>query len=315
MQSEPSTPTQESPTSGDPLPGSPVVPGADQASLEQQLSSDPHSDDTAKMPPVPNGEAAADSSVLLPLDEPAQALAGSESSDSPHRPLERSMDQLPSPPLLPTPPPKTTSKIMKNVTAPGQVVFFQGPSGKSADPPLQGQLSTPTGSSYLTSIHRPLPPSQVIEELHRVLATKHRQDSFQGRENKGSPKKRADVRLSRTSSVEQSREWEEAWGCDRAAENKRTAAKESEENKNLMMDPELADDLLLYQDEEALNDSIISRTLLRKCKKELLAVKLWNWLNKQELEDGNIFPRRTEEERQEIRQQIELKLSKSSYKY
>ncbi|XP_076972899.1 phosphatase and actin regulator 3 [Tamandua tetradactyla] len=311
VQSEPSTPKQESPTSGDAPAGSPVVPGADQASLEQQLSSDLHSDDTAKMPPVPSGKAAADGSVPLPLDEPAQALAGSESSDSPHRPLERSVGQLPSPPLLPTPPPKATSKIMKNVTVPGQAALFQGPGGKSADPPLRGQLSTPTGSPHLTSVHRPLPPSRVIEELHRALATKHRQDSFQGRENKGSPKKRADVRLSRTSSVERSREREEAWGCDGAAENKRTAAKDSEENKeNLLMDPELADDLLLYQDEEALNDSIISGTLPRKCKKELLAVKLRNRPSKQELEDRNIFPRRTDEERQEIRQQIELKLSK-----
>lgn len=51
-------------------------------------------------------------------------------------------------------------------------------------------------------------------------------------------------------------------------------------------------------------------TLPRKCKKELLAVKLRNRPSKQELEDRNIFPRRTDEERQEIRQQIELKLSK-----
>lgn len=51
-------------------------------------------------------------------------------------------------------------------------------------------------------------------------------------------------------------------------------------------------------------------TLPRKCKKELLAVKLRNRPSKQELEDRNIFPRRTDEERQEIRQQIEMKLSK-----
>uniref|UniRef100_A0A2K5RBW6 Phosphatase and actin regulator n=1 Tax=Cebus imitator TaxID=2715852 RepID=A0A2K5RBW6_CEBIM len=193
----------------------------------------------------------------------------------------------------------------------GQAVLFQGSSMKSADPPLRGQLSTPTGSPHLTTVHRPLPPSRVIEELHRALATKHRQDSFQGRESKGSPKKRMDVRLSRTSSVERGKEREEAWSFDGASENKRTAAKESEENKeNLILNSELKDDLLLYQDEEALNDSIISGTLPRKCKKELLAVKLRNRPSKQELEDRNIFPRRTDEERQEIRQQIEMKLSK-----
>ncbi|XP_063457191.1 phosphatase and actin regulator 3 isoform X11 [Pan paniscus] len=193
----------------------------------------------------------------------------------------------------------------------GQAALFQASSMKSADPSLRGQLSTPTGSPHLTTVHRPLPPSRVIEELHRALATKHRQDSFQGRESKGSPKKRLDVRLSRTSSVERGKEREEAWSFDGALENKRTAAKESEENKeNLIINSELKDDLLLYQDEEALNDSIISGTLPRKCKKELLAVKLRNRPSKQELEDRNIFPRRTDEERQEIRQQIEMKLSK-----
>uniref|UniRef100_A0A673VBM9 Phosphatase and actin regulator n=1 Tax=Suricata suricatta TaxID=37032 RepID=A0A673VBM9_SURSU len=193
----------------------------------------------------------------------------------------------------------------------GQPALFQASGGKSTDPPLRGQLSTPTGSPHLATVHRPLPPSRVIEELHRALATKHRQDSFQGRDGKASPKKRVDVRLSRTSSVERAKEREEAWSFDGVSESKRTAAKGSEENKeNLIVNSELKDDLLVYQDEEALNDSIISGTLPRKCKKELLAVKLRNRPSKQELEDRNIFPRRTDEERQEIRQQIEMKLSK-----
>lgn len=83
--------------------------------------------------------------------------------------------------------------------------------------------------------------------------------SFQAREGKGSPKKRVDVRLSRTSSMERGKEREEAWSFDGASESRWTAAKESEENKeNLMVDSELKDDLLLYQDEEVLNDSVIS---------------------------------------------------------
>ncbi|XP_004414044.1 PREDICTED: phosphatase and actin regulator 3 isoform X2 [Odobenus rosmarus divergens] len=238
-QSEPSTPKQETLTSEEAPPGSPLATGPDQSSLDEPLSSDSHSDDA------------------------------------------------------------------------GQPALFQGPGGKSADPPLRGQLSTPTGSPHLTTVHRPLPPSRVIEELHRALATKHRQDSFQGRDSKASPKKRLDVRLSRTSSVERGKEREEAWSFDGVAESKRAAAKGSEENKeNLIVNSELKDDLLVYQDEEALNDSIISGTLPRKCKKELLAVKLRNRPSKQELEDRNIFPRRTDEERQEIRQQIEMKLSK-----
>lgn len=55
-------------------------------------------------------------------------------------------------------------------------MFFQDASGKNTDPPTRGQLSTPTGSPHPSTVHRPLPPSRVIEELHRALATKHRQD-------------------------------------------------------------------------------------------------------------------------------------------
>ncbi|XP_068928615.1 phosphatase and actin regulator 3 isoform X11 [Petaurus breviceps papuanus] len=193
----------------------------------------------------------------------------------------------------------------------GQANLFQASGQKVSEPHLRGQHSTPTGSPHLAAVHRPLPPSRVIEELHRALATKHRQDSFQGRESKGSPKKRVDVRPSRTSSIERSKEKENVLSCDGGSENKRNSVKESDENKeNMIMNSELKDDTLLYQDEEALNDSIISGTLPRKCKKELLAVKLRNRPSKQELEDRNIFPRRTDEERQEIRQQIEMKLSK-----
>ncbi|KAF6284677.1 phosphatase and actin regulator 3 [Rhinolophus ferrumequinum] len=309
-QSEPSTPKQETLILEDAQPGSPLATGTDQASPDEPLSSDTHSDDAAKMPSASRGEDADTAGSLPPpTDESSQALAGSDSLDSPPRTLERSVGQLPSPPLLPTPLPKAGSKATKSVT--GQAALFQGSGGKSTDPPLRGQLSTPTGSPHLTTVHRPLPPSRVIEELHRALATKHRQDSFQGRDSKGSPKKRVDIRLSRTSSMERGREREEAWSFDGASESKRSAASQSEENKeNLLVSSELQDDLLLYQDEEALNASIISGTLPRRCKKELLAVKLRNRPSKQELEDRNIFPRRTDEERQEIRQQIEMRLSK-----
>ena len=51
-------------------------------------------------------------------------------------------------------------------------------------------------------------------------------------------------------------------------------------------------------------------TLPRRLRKELLSVKLRNRPSKQELEDRNIFPARSDQERQEIRQQIEMKLAK-----
>lgn len=59
--------------------------------------------------------------------------------------------------------------------------------------------------------------------------------------------------------MERGREREEAWGCDGASEGQRAGGHASEENKeNVLVSPERKDDLLMYQDEEALNDSIIS---------------------------------------------------------
>lgn len=55
---------------------------------------------------------------------------------------------------------------------------------------------------------------------------------------------------------------------------------------------------------------VCAGTLPRRMRKELLAVKLRNRPSKQELEDRNIFPARSDQERQEIRQQIEMKLAK-----
>ncbi|KAM4623143.1 phosphatase and actin regulator 3 isoform 2-T2 [Discoglossus pictus] len=275
-----------------------------------------------------------DLSSLPSVEKTLQALLLAETVDSPD--VERNTAQISSPPL---PQPKAASwvnqcvtgfemeetalksppsTIMKNSATvgsshiSGQTNLFQPSAQKNAESHgqvVRGQYPTPTGSPHLSAIHMPLPPSRVIEELHRALATKHRQDSFHGRENKPSPKKRVDFRTSRTSSMDRSKD--SIMSHDGDYENKCASVKESDENKeNLIRDSGHNDDMLLYQDEEALNDSIISGTLPRKCKKELLAVKLRNRPSKQELEDRNIFPRRTDEERQEIRQQIEIKLSK-----
>ncbi|XP_063205730.1 phosphatase and actin regulator 3 isoform X1 [Chroicocephalus ridibundus] len=306
-------------------------------SLDEELHSDELKEDAAKKPSAPTEELE-DASLPASEDSP-QALLVSESTDSPQKQTERNSAQLPSPPLLPAPPPKAISKITKSITAgseiddpvmksppstilknyvivsssqiSGQAALFHPSGQKSSDPHVRGQVTTPTGSPHLAAVHLPLPPSRVIEELHRALATKHRQDSFHGRESKGSPKKRVDVRPPRTSSIERNKEKENSLSYSSDSENKRNSVKESDENKeNMIMNSELKEDSVFYQDEEVLNDSIISGTLPRKCKKELLAVKLRNRPSKQELEDRNIFPRRTDEERQEIRQQIEMKLSK-----
>ncbi|XP_067361631.1 phosphatase and actin regulator 3b isoform X1 [Channa argus] len=157
---------------------------------------------------------------------------------------------------------------------------------------LRGRISTPTGSPHLGVLNPQLPPSCIIEELHRALATKHRQDSFQAKEVRSPPKRRLDGRLSRTSSTEKEPAGE--------SENK----KEYDENKeNRRLDEYLSD-------QDSWNESVISGTLPRRMRKELLAVKLRNRPSKQELEDRNIFPVRSDQERQEIRQQIEMKLAK-----
>ncbi|XP_036680146.1 phosphatase and actin regulator 3 isoform X4 [Balaenoptera musculus] len=281
------------------------------SALEKKMASRQGREDLIKKGLLEMMEQDAESKACSPDGDPR--VAQSEPSTPKQEPLTSEEAQLGSPLATGTDQASLDETLSSDTPSDdaGQTTLFQGSGGKSTDPPLRGQLSTPTGSPHLTTVHRPLPPSRVIEELHRALATKHRQDSFQGRDSKGSPKKRVDVRLSRTCSVERGKEREEAWSFDGASDGKWTVAKESEENKeNLIMNSELKDDLLLYQDEEALNDSIISGTLPRKCKKELLAVKLRNRPSKQELEDRNIFPRRTAEERQEIRQQIEMKLSK-----
>nr|XP_023660735.1 phosphatase and actin regulator 3-like isoform X2 [Paramormyrops kingsleyae] len=198
------------------------------------------------------------------------------------------------------PPPSLAAKTLpKHGTMEDSGRFSQSPQQKISafpkdSPTLRGQSSTPTGSPHLTKLHSSLPPSCIIEELHRALATKHRQDSFRGREARSSPKRRSEGQLC---SVDQGRPDE--------AESR----KDCEENKeNLWQDTFHRDGFSINQD--SWNNSVISGTLPRRMKKELLAVKLRNRPSKQELEERNIFPSRSDLERQLIRQQIETKLAK-----
>ncbi|XP_055964102.1 phosphatase and actin regulator 3 [Sorex fumeus] len=279
----PPAPQQEPLGPQDTPPGETEAAGPEQASPAAPQCPEDQAVDPSSVPVASPGDADAESPVST-ADEPSEALAGPDAPASPG-------GQLPSPPLLPTPPPKAGAKAGKPLSGP-------------AVPFHVAQLSSPSGSPSLPAVHCPRPPSRVIEELHRALATKHCQGSFQGREGKGSPKKRLDARLSRTPSMEQAKE--QSCSPDGAAGSRQ----ESEEDKeNLLGRPELRDDdLLLYQDPEVLDDSVIAGTLPRSCKKELLAVKLRGRPSRQELEERNIFPRRTPEERQELRQQIETKL-------
>ncbi|XP_045885314.1 phosphatase and actin regulator 3-like isoform X2 [Micropterus dolomieu] len=212
----------------------------------------------------------------------AQPQRGASTSTLPSLPVKLltrlgSLDSGPSVPVK-----KSPATLPRNFTLP------KDPHGSL----LRGRISTPTGSPHLGSLHQQLPPSCIIEELHRALATKHRQDSFHTKEAHSSLKRRLDGRLSRTSST------------DREPAGESESKKSSDENKeNWRLDEYLSD-------QDSWNESVISGTLPRRMRKELLAVKLRNRPSKQELEDRNIFPVRSDQERQEIRQQIEMKLAK-----
>ncbi|XP_017305812.1 phosphatase and actin regulator 3b isoform X1 [Ictalurus punctatus] len=219
--------------------------------------------------------------------------------------LARSVEELKAQPALRevrTPPPRVPAKLLPRLGS----LDSSHPTHQTRPAPatlprnftlpkdtLRGRISTPTGSPHLGNMHPLLPPTCIIEELHRALATKHRQDSFNSKEVRCSPKRRSDGHVSRTSSMESEQQGGEVG-----------SKKEAEENKeNMGLDE-------YYSDQDSWNESVISGTLPRRIRKELLAVKLRNRPSKQELEDRNIFPMRSDQERQEIRQQIEMKLAK-----
>ncbi|XP_027878102.1 phosphatase and actin regulator 3a [Xiphophorus couchianus] len=179
--------------------------------------------------------------------------------------------------------------------------------------PLRGPLANPSGSPHLGNmIHPPMPPSCIMEELQRAFASKNRQESVHDGCEQGSPPRLwcSDGRLSRSCSSDNQHMSSLTGGCIGAGGSD-WPKKEAEENKeNVRLDQCFSKTSGLPFDLESWNESVISGTLPRRLRKELLAVKLRNRPSKQELEDKNIFPARSDQERQEIRQQIEMKLAK-----
>ncbi|XP_007553409.1 phosphatase and actin regulator 3-like [Poecilia latipinna] len=179
--------------------------------------------------------------------------------------------------------------------------------------PLRGPLANPSGSPHLGNmIHPPMPPSCIMEELQRAFASKNRQESVHDGCEQGSPPRLwcSDGRLSRSCSSDNQHMSSLTGGCIGAGGSD-WPKKEAEENKeNVRLDQCFSKTSGLPFDLDSWNESVISGTLPRRLRKELLAVKLRNRPSKQELEDKNIFPARSDQERQEIRQQIEMKLAK-----
>ncbi|CAJ1085457.1 phosphatase and actin regulator 3a [Xyrichtys novacula] len=179
--------------------------------------------------------------------------------------------------------------------------------------PLRGPLSNPSGSPHLGNMmHPPMPPSCIMEELQRAFASKNRQESVHEGCEQGSPPRLwcSDGRLSRSCSSENQHTSTFVGSCV-VGGGSDWPKKEAEENKeNVRLDHCFSNTSGLPTDLDGWNESVISGTLPRRLRKELLAVKLRNRPSKQELEDRNIFPARSDQERQEIRQQIEMKLAK-----
>lgn len=68
--------------------------------------------------------------------------------------------------------------------------------------------------------------------------------------------------------------------------------------------PQVGDDLLTHLSPPA------GSLAMKVCRKDSLAIKLSNRPSKRELEEKNILPRQTDEERLELRQQIGSKLTR-----
>uniref|UniRef100_A0A3P8TI66 Phosphatase and actin regulator n=1 Tax=Amphiprion percula TaxID=161767 RepID=A0A3P8TI66_AMPPE len=179
--------------------------------------------------------------------------------------------------------------------------------------PLRGPLANSSGSPHIGNMmHPPMPPSCIMEELQRAFASKNRQESVHEGCEQGSPPRLwcSDGRLSRSCSSENQHTSFLGGSCVGGG-GSNWPKKEAEENKeNVRLDQCFSNTSGLPTDLDGWNESVISGTLPRRLRKELLAVKLRNRPSKQELEDRNIFPARSDQERQEIRQQIEMKLAK-----
>uniref|UniRef100_A0ACB8FCR7 Phosphatase and actin regulator 1 n=1 Tax=Sphaerodactylus townsendi TaxID=933632 RepID=A0ACB8FCR7_9SAUR len=100
-----------------------------------------------------------------------------------------------------------------------------------------------------------------------------------------------------------------------------TVVIECDDNKeNVPHESDYEDSPCLYareeedEDEEDDDDSSLftSSLAMKVCRKDSLAIKLSNRPSKRELEEKNILPMQTDEERLELRQQIGTKLTSTS---
>ncbi|XP_056340989.1 phosphatase and actin regulator 1 isoform X4 [Oenanthe melanoleuca] len=155
----------------------------------------------------------------------------------------------------------------------------------------------PSGSSTL-----PLHPSgcRMIEELNKTLAmTMHRLESSglhtSDSVTKTGPGGLPDMRQVPTVVIE----------CD---DNKENVPHETDYEDSSCLYPRQEEE---EEEDEEEDNSLFTSPLARKlCRKDSLAIKLSNRPSKRELEEKNILPMQTDEERLELRQQIGTKLTR-----
>ncbi|XP_039242595.1 phosphatase and actin regulator 1 isoform X2 [Pipra filicauda] len=155
----------------------------------------------------------------------------------------------------------------------------------------------PSGSSTL-----PIHPSgcRMIEELNKTLAmTMHRLESSGlhtgDSVTKTGPGGLPDMRQVPTVVIE----------CD---DNKENVPHETDYEDSSCLYPRQEEE---EEEDEEEDNSLFTSSLARKiCRKDSLAIKLSNRPSKRELEEKNILPMQTDEERLELRQQIGTKLTR-----
>uniref|UniRef100_A0A4W6EGD3 Phosphatase and actin regulator 3b n=1 Tax=Lates calcarifer TaxID=8187 RepID=A0A4W6EGD3_LATCA len=189
---DPDTPTHSDGEDRDEEPVAPL------ASTNEDLGSDLEASTVRYFPQeVTDGE---DESTSLSDPGEEQSMGKVETVEGKQEVTVTQPQRRASTPPPPNMPVKLLTRLVKKspATLPRNFTLPKDPHGSL----LRGRISTPTGSPTLGHYTHSCPPAVSLRKLHRALATKHRQDSFQTKEARSSPKRRLDGRLSRTSSTE-----------------------------------------------------------------------------------------------------------------
>ncbi|XP_008942899.1 PREDICTED: phosphatase and actin regulator 1 [Merops nubicus] len=244
--------------------------------------------------------------VLLLPPKKSAAFPG-DHEDTPVKQLSL----LKQPPALP---PKPIARIASHLTDPGAPVKLPCMPVKLSPPlppkkvmicmPLGGpDLSLPSYSTQkssqqpLTQHHHTVLPSQLAAHQHQLQYASHSDSGLHTGDSvaKTGPGGLPDMRQVPTVVIE----------CD---DNKENVPHETdyEDSSCLYTRQEEEEE----EDEDEDNSLFTSSLAMKVCRKDSLAIKLSNRPSKRELEEKNILPMQTDEERLELRQQIGTKLTR-----